>query len=236
MASNGRGDGNIIENFAGESATGTEFRRLLHNMLNHKSLPKDGKSFLITSSTTGEGKTTISSNLAITAAQYKLKKTLLIDADLRRPTVHRLFGFDRSPGLSDILENGLKVEDAFRPTNLENLWVMASGSPFPNPTGLFDTPRIPEVIAATKFYFDLIIIDCAPIIPVSDPLILGRDVDGLLMVVKAGETPKEVCKRACDLVLEAGANLLGVALNNVKEALPYYFNYRYYGYHYASKK
>lgn len=236
MVLSGRGNGRIIANFAGESATGTEFRRLLHNMLNHKSLPEDGKSFLITSSTTGEGKTTISSNLAITAAQYKLKKTLIIDADLRRPTLHKLFGFDRAPGLSDILENRLKIEDAFRPTELENLWVLTSGSPSPNPTHLFDTPIIPEIIAATKFYFDLIIIDCAPVIPVSDPLILGSDVDGLLMVVKAGETPKEVCKRACSLVVEAEANLLGVALNNVKEALPYYFNYRYYGYQYASKK
>jgi Mrp family chromosome partitioning ATPase len=80
-----------------------------------------------------------------------------------------------------------------------------------------------------------VIIDCAPVVPVSDPLILGKEVDGMLMVIKAGETPKEVCKRACNLAVEAGSNLLGVALNNVREALPYYFNYRYYGYQYASK-
>ena len=72
-------------------------------------------------------------------------------------------------------------------------------------------------------------------IPVSDALIVARDVDGVVVVVKAGDTPKEVSKRACDLVHESGGNLLGVTMNNVKDALPYYYNYRYYGYRYTPK-
>lgn len=225
----------VIDRFDGESASGTEFRRLLHNMLNSKYLPEDGKVFLVTSATTGEGKSTIASNLAITASIYKMKKTLLIDADLRRPVLHKHFGYNRERGLSEILLGSEKLEDCIRVTALENLSILTSGLHHSNPTSILDQLTIPEVLAAAKFYFDLIIIDCAPVIPVSDALSIGRDTDGVIVVIKAGETPKEVSKRACDLVHESGANLLGVALNNVKEALPYYYNYRYYGYKYASK-
>lgn len=224
-----------IDRYDGESASGTEFRRLLHNMLNNSHLPKDGKSFLFTSATTGEGKSTIASRLAITASIYKTKKTLLIDADLRRPVLHRLFDLPSEPGLSEILAEDAKLEDCTRSTQLENLWVLTSGIHCPNPTHLFDSEKLPELFAAAKFYFGLVVVDCAPVIPVSDALIVSKEVDGVIVVVKAGETPKEVSKRACDLVLEGGANLLGVTLNNVKDALPYYYNYRYYGYRYNPK-
>jgi len=226
----------VICDYDGESAAGTEFRRLLHNMLNSSLVPDDSKSFLITSATTGEGKSTISANLSVTAAIYKLKKTLLVDADLRRPSLHNKFDVSRDNGLSDILGGRLKLEDSFKSTDLENLWLLTSGTASPNPTKLFDSDAIHEIVAASKFYFDLILIDCAPVIPVSDPLLLGKDVDGILMVVKAGVTPREVCKRAADLIHESGSNLIGVAMNNMKEALPYYYNYRYYGYQYSPKK
>jgi len=225
-ASNNENSRKITDQYDGESASGTEFRRLLHNMLNSSYLPEDGKSFLVTSATTGEGKSTIASSLSITASVYKSKKTLLIDADLRRPVLHRFFGYQRERGLR---------EDSLKSTQNENLWVLTSGTHFPKPTQLFDSQKLPELLAEARFYFALIIIDCAPVIPVSDALLLGREVDGVVMVVKAGETPREVSKRACDLVHESGANLLGVTLNNVKEALPYYYNYRYYGYRYSSK-
>jgi capsular exopolysaccharide synthesis family protein len=226
----------LIDGYDGESASGTEFRRLLHNLLNHSDLPDGGKTFLVTSATTGEGKSTVVAHLAVTAAIYKLKRTLLIDADLRRPTIHDLFGLHRNGGLTDVIHGSVKLEDSFQRTSIENLSVLSSGTFSDNPTQLFDSQQIHEIIEACRFYYDLIIIDCAPIIPVSDALLLGRDVDGLLVVIKAGETPREVCKRACNLVAEAGGNLLGVALNNVKEALPYYYNYRYYGYKYQPKK
>jgi capsular exopolysaccharide synthesis family protein len=229
-------DLNVIDNYDGESAAGTEFRRLLHNLLTNSVLPEEGRSFLITSAMTGEGKSTIASYLAVTAAIYKLKRTLIVDADMRKPTLHKRFGVKQEGGLTDILEAKAKLEDNFKKTPIENLSILTSGTAHSNPTRLFDSQEIHEVMRALKFYFDLIIIDCAPIIPVSDPLLLSRDVDGILIVLKAGETPKEVARRACDIVHEAGANLLGVTLNNVREALPYYYNHRYYGYNYAAKK
>ena len=225
----------ITDQYDGESAAGTEFRRLLHNLLNSSYLPEDGKLFLVTSATTGEGKSTIASSLAITASIYKTKKTLLIDGDLRRPVLHKFFGHGREGGLSDAILEDTKLEDNLKSTPVEHLWLLTSGRYHPNPTQLFDSPRLPEVLAAARFYFELVIIDCAPVIPVSDALVLGREADGVLLVVKAGETPREVSKRATNLVHESGANLLGVTLNNVKDALPYYYNYRYYGYRYSSK-
>jgi capsular exopolysaccharide synthesis family protein len=227
--------GSIIDAFNSESASGTEFRRLLHNMLNSSYLPEDARSFLVTSATTGEGKSTIASNLSITASAHRMKKTLLIDSDLRRPVLHRLFDHHREGGLTDVLIGDVKLEDSLQSTKLKNLWILTSGTHHPNPTKLFDSQKLSETLAAARFYFELIVIDCAPVIPVSDALLMGREVDGVIMVVKAGETPREVSKRACDLVRESGANLLGITLNNVKEALPYYYNYRYYGYRYTSK-
>ena len=185
-------------------------------MLNSPVLPENSKSFLITSSTTGEGKSTIASYLAITASIYKTKKTLLVDADLRRPVQHKLFGLRQEGGLTEVIVNGAKLEDSFKRTQLDNLQLLTSGKQQVSPTEILDSLKMYEVIDAAKFYFDLIIVDCAPVIPVSDPLILGGGVDGLLMVIKAGATPRDVSKRACDLVRQSGANLIGIAMNNVK--------------------
>jgi len=226
----------MIERYDGESPAGTEFRRLLHNITSSPSLPEDGKTFLITSSMLGEGKSTIASNIAVTASIFKSKKTLLIDADLRRPTLHNLFGMDRANGLTDVLDGDIKLEDATRSTQLEYLWLVTAGRPHKDPTRYFESGELHETIAAAKFYFDIIIIDCAPVIPVSDTLSLGMEIDGVLMVVRAGDTPREVVKRACDLVRESGANLLGVAMNNMDQALPYYYNQNYYGYKYISSQ
>lgn len=226
----------LVDQYDGESPAGTEFRRLLHNLLTSPSLPEDGKTFLITSATLGEGKSTIASNLGVTASIFKSKKTLLIDADLRRPTLHNLFQVGRANGLTDVLDGDIKLKDATQPTQLDYLWLLTAGRPHKDPTRYFESGGLHETIEAARFYFDVIIIDCAPVIPVSDTLSLGMEIDGLLMVVKAGDTPKEVVKRACDLVRESGANLLGVAMNNVKQALPYYYNQNYYGYKYISSQ
>ncbi len=224
----------VLDDYHGESAAGTEFRRLLHNMLQSSKLAEGAKTFLITSATTGEGKSTIASNLAVTATIYKARKTLLVDADLRRPVLHEMFGFSRENGLTDVLDDKVKLEDAYKSTKLESLWVLSAGGRRSNPSKYFESAKLKEIVEASKFYFDLIIFDSAPVIPVADALSLGRLVDGVVMVLKAGETPREVAKRATEVIYDAGANLLGIAMNNESEALPYYFNQRYYGYNYTS--
>jgi len=226
---------NIFQAYDSESPVGTEFRRLLYNLTSNNRLPEKGKSFLITSPSVGEGKSTIAAFLALTSSLHRPRKTLLIDADMRRPATHKIFGLPREPGLADIIADGLKMEECVRMTKVDNLHIITAGKEYKNPTELLDRPTLKPFFEATRFYFDLIIVDSPPIIPVSDPLILGHEVDGLCMVIKAGVTQREVVSRACELIDQAGVRLLGIALNNVKYALPYYYNHKYYGYHYQSR-
>ncbi len=225
----------IFDYYHPESVVATEFRRLLHNITR----PTNGvehKSFLITSAMLSEGKSTVAGYLAITAAAYKKRKTILIDCDLRRPTIHKLFNLPVENGVTDLIDGTIKVEDAFKSTPLKHLWVVTAGRMKDNPTELFEGESVKQVIEQIKFYFDMVFVDCAPVIPVSDPVVLAPDLDGLLLVVKAGATQKDVVRRACDIISKSDANILGVVLNNVEGVLPYHYNHRYYGYQYSVKK
>lgn len=221
----------ICDLYEPESVAGTEFRRLLHNTVNSP----DGvqrKSFLITSAMLGEGKSTITSFLALTAASQKKKKTILIDCDLRRPSIHRLFGLPLELGLSELIGGEIKADAAFKNTPIENLKVLTAGAIKQNPTELFESEAVIAAIEEVKFYFDYVFVDCAPIIPVSDPVVLSPHVDGVILVIKAGVTRRETVKRALDLFKKSQGKLLGVVLNDLECALPTYYKYDY---HYRSK-
>lgn len=225
----------IFDLYNPESPVGTEFRRLLHNVTRTES-GEPRRSFMVTSAMLSEGKSTVSSYLAITAASYKRRSTVLVDCDLRRPQVHRLFGIERKPGLTDIVAGDVKAEETFNRTRFEHLSVVTAGSPLRNPTELFEGNSVGEVVEQLKFYFDLVIVDCPPIIPVSDPVMLAPFLDGILLVVKAGATQREVIARACNIIKKADGEIIGVALNNMKAVLPYYYNHRYYGYSYSARE
>ena len=223
----------IIDYYSLESPVATELRRLLHNLRKHQ---RNGelKSLLLTSATTGEGKSTISALLAITAAK-KGMKTLLVDCDLRRPTVHRLFAVDRRHGMVEVLSEGVPPKAVVKRTALENLDLITAGQAVPHPTELFDSRAIGSFIGELKFYYDLVIIDTPPVIPVSDPMLLAQELDAALLVVKAGATAREVVARAVDIMTSNAANLLGVVLNNVKGSLPYYYDHSHYHYDYSTR-
>ena len=223
----------IIDYYSLESPIATELRRLLHNLRRFQS-ERELKSVLLTSATTGEGKSTVSSLLAITAAK-KGMKTLLIDCDLRRPTVHRLFAVDRRHGMVEILSEGVPPKGVIKRTALENLDLITAGQAVPHPTELFDSKAIGSFTNELKFYYDLIIVDTPPVIPVSDPMLLSQELDGALLVVKAGATAREVVSRAVDIMSANSSNLLGVVLNNVKGSLPYYYDYSHYHYDYSTR-
>lgn len=222
----------VFETYHPESVVGTEFRRLLHNITR----PVDGisrKSFLITSAMLAEGKSTVAAYLALTAASHKKRRTVLIDADLRRPAIHRMFGLEPEKGFSDLITGDLKIEDALKQTPVPDLSILTAGSPKQNPAQLFDSDATSAIIEQAKFYFDFVFVDTAPVIPVSDPISLAPELDGVLLVVKAGATQMAVIKRAYDIVSRSDATIVGVVLNNVNGVLPYYYNYTYYGYSYA---
>ncbi|MBI5266212.1 MAG: CpsD/CapB family tyrosine-protein kinase [candidate division Zixibacteria bacterium] len=223
----------IIDFYNMETDFATEFRRLLHNIRNLQG-DADLKSIMVTSAMLAEGKSTVAAFLALTAAK-KGMKSLLLDADLRRPTAHRLFGMDRDNGLAEVLSGETTVKSVIRKTSLEKFDIITAGRAVPNPSELFDSRAIGNVITEMKFYYDLIVIDSPPVIPVSDPMLLAQEVDGVLLVVKAGATQREVVSRATDILRSQSRKLLGVVLNNMTNQLPYYYDYSHYGYDYAPR-
>lgn len=213
-------------------------------------LPQKEKLAIAISSTgPREGKSLTCANLAVTSAQMG-KKTLLIDADFRRPTVHDVFGLDRIPGLfeiltkvvpypqalknvSDLLIGDEAWREALKSPHLGYLSFLTSGHLPSNPPELFDSPAVDELIRSLLTEFDFLIFDCPPILPVTDSLILAPKLDGVILVYQSGRTARNALKRAKMQLETAQAKLLGVVFNDVRpiEAEPssaYYYRYRKY--------
>jgi len=224
-----RGKKTIFDIFDQESPMATEMRRLYTN-IRHIHGKKDMRSFLITSANRGEGKSTIASHLALTVARFRRKKSLIVDADLRRPKLHQIFDVPREPGLLECLQGKMDPLDVVKDTAIENLKVIPSGARASSPSHLFEGDILSEILDKIKFYYDIVIIDSAPVIPVSDPMLIASEVDGVILVLLAGKTPRNVALRAKNILLDADANILGVVVNNLSEVLPYYYDYKYYGY------
>jgi non-specific protein-tyrosine kinase len=197
----------------------------------------DGRlqTLLITSSSPSEGKTTTTANLAIASAQAG-KHVILVDADLRRPTLHRLFGMENTRGLSAALlqDGGGVIDDHLLPTGIENLSLMPSGPIPPNPADLLGSRRMVELINKLKSKADMIFFDSPPLLAVADSSLLARVCDGAIVVVLTNSTRGEVLRRAADQLEQAGAKLLGVVLNRVStDGSRYYYYERSY---YSSKQ
>ncbi len=227
----------LIEYYDLESSYSTEFRRLIYN-INGAAEAENLKTILVTSAMLAEGKSTVAAFLAITAARHKQRKTLLIDCDLRRPMLHRLFRLSREDGVTDIILGGRKVRDVIKKTSADMLDVVTAGKIVNEPAAIFDSGVFRKLLEEVRFYYDLILVDCAPVLPVSDPMLLAAETDGVLLVVKAGTTQREVAKRATQLLESNKSRLLGVVVNNLTNTLPYYYKESYYGYEYRqpSKK
>jgi len=219
----------IFDNYDGESPVATELRRIYHN--SKKSAEgRHYKSFLVTSSSRGEGKSTISSWLALTISQFPSKKVIYIDADLRRPRGHKLFGLDNRLGLKDCLADNIDPMEVIKKTRLPNLGVITAGDRVPEPGRLFESEHLREVLNKLEFYYDIVIVDSPPVLPVSDTLFLGSEVEAVVLVVLAGVTPREVVQRTKNVLEDSRANIIGVVLNNATQVLPYFYDYKYYGY------
>ncbi len=225
---------NLFDYYDLESPYATEFRRLLHN-INGVEPEKQPKTILVTSAMLSEGKSTVASFLAMTAARHKHRKTLLVDCDLRRPVLHRMFSLNREPGVVEALTEGRKIKEVIKKTSEDLLDVITAGKAVSQPTEVFDSDAIHRMLEEVRFYYDLILVDCAPILPVSDPMLLAAEMDGVLMVVKAGSTQREVAQRASLLLKNNNTRFLGVVLNNLTNVLPYYYHESYYGYEYKPR-
>ena len=225
----------IYEIFDQESPIATEMRRLYSN-IRHIHGKNAMRSFLVTSANRGEGKSTVASHLALTVARFRGKKSLIVDADLRRPRLHQIFNVPKEPGLYECLEGKIDPLEATKDTPIENLKVIPAGGRVSSPAHLFEGDVLSKIFEKIKFYNDIVIVDSAPIIPVSDPMLISSEVDGVMLVLLAGKTPRNVALRAKNILLDANANLLGIIVNNLSEVLPYYYDYSYYGYSESDKE
>jgi polysaccharide biosynthesis transport protein len=191
---------------------------------------------LVTSALPREGKTTAAANLAVTLAQLG-DKTVLVDADLRKPGIGRLLnlGTGKYAGLSSYLAGVSTLDLVIVPHPvIPNLAAIPTGPLPPNPADLLSSHKLSEAIAELRTKYKFIVIDSPPIMAATDAVILSVQADGVLLVVRSGETPKEAFTRTRDLLISVKSHLLGVVLNAVDASAPdYYYSYRYYPYSYG---
>jgi capsular exopolysaccharide synthesis family protein len=183
--------------------------------------------FLITSAIPGEGKTFTSSNFAATLAQQGFR-TLLIDSDLRKPSVSKLFFNENlKPGLSEVLMGSAAVDQAIVPTQIEHLSVLPAGGIAPNPSELLAQPAFGELVNKLRGEYDRIVIDSSPVLAVRDPLLLAKSVDASCLIVRAGHSPAKATIQAVRLLAEAETPASGVVLNSVRQGSGAYYAYAY---------
>ncbi|MFJ7186821.1 CpsD/CapB family tyrosine-protein kinase [Lysinibacillus xylanilyticus] len=209
-----------------KSVVSEQFKTIRTN-INFSMPDKDIKTLLITSSTPGEGKSTVSSNTAVVFAQEN-KKVLLIDADMRKPTVHHTFNLNNSVGLANLLTRQAIVEQAVQKTEIEGLHIITSGPIPPNPAELLASNMMSNLIDELSKQYDVIIFDAPPILSVTDAQILSNKCDGTIIVVNSGAAEKAGVLKAKEALELSQANILGVVLNNFKLERDHYY-YQYYG-------
>lgn len=214
----------------------SESFRSLRTSLEFYNFESSLKSLIITSPVEQVGKTTVATNLAIVFAQSN-KRVVLVDADLRRPNVHKLLNISNRVGLSDILRSQLKINDVlqFSKTN-ENFYVITSGSLPPNPADLLGSTRMKNIVSYLEKAFDWVIFDTPPTI-VTDAQILSTIADGIIYVIEPGKIRTNAAKKPLEEFRRINANLLGVVLNRIPKNKEYYYGgYNYYSQAYGDSQ
>lgn len=202
----------------------SEQYRTIRTNLQFSAVDNDLETILITSAGPSEGKSSTAANLAIVFAQQE-KKVLLIDADMRKPTVHYTFRIDNRRGLSSVLIGDIVLSDATVKTDVENLNILSAGPIPPNPSELLSSKAMSQLIEEAKHYYDLIIFDTPPVLAVTDAQLLANGVDGSLLVVRSKKTDQEAAVKAKELLLPAKSKLLGVVLNDRELTKNQYYYY-----------
>ncbi len=207
-----------------------ESYRALRTSLLLSNLGAPPKVIMITSARPQEGKTTTSINTAIVLAQ-KGVRVLLIDADLRRPSIHKTLGMGPRSGLSNVLTGSATVQQTIAASPiLPNLFIMPAGTPPPNPAELLASSNMRDLIAELREQFDHIVIDTPPTLSVTDAVVLSPRADATILVIRSGQTTKQALRRSRDILMQVNAHVAGVLLNAVDLTSPdYYYYYEYQG-------
>ncbi|MDR1472986.1 MAG: CpsD/CapB family tyrosine-protein kinase [Lactobacillales bacterium] len=205
----------LVTLFDGKSTIAEQFR-MLRSSIHFAEVDQKIKTLAVTSSSMSEGKSMCASNLAVVFAQAE-SKVLLVDADFRRPTLHLTWSVSNAKGLSDLLlhrENTLS--DYVKQSGVANLDLLTSGSKPPNPSELFETQRMKEILEETASQYDLVIFDTPPLTMVTDSQILSSRVDGTILVTRERKTKNQDLKQAIELLKQADAKILGIIYNGKK--------------------
>ena len=207
-----------------------ESYRALRTSLLLSNLGAPPKVIMITSALPQEGKTTTSINSAVVLAQ-KGVRVLLIDADLRRPSIHKTLGMGPHTGLSNVLTGSATLENAItRSSILPNLFILTAGTPPPNPAELLASANMRDVLAQLREQYDHIVIDTPPSLSVTDAVVLSPRADAVVLVIRSGQTTKQALRRSRDILTQVNAKVVGVLLNAVDLSSPdYYYYYEYQG-------
>lgn len=190
----------------------SEAYRALRTNLSFYSLDNPIRSLVVTSAAGEEGKSTTIANLAVTLAQSG-RRTILVDCDLRRPSLHTIFNLRQEPGLTEMVL-GQQEAAPLQETGVENLWLLPSGTLPPNPADLLGSKRVDRVISALMAEVDMVLFDAPPVVAVTDAAVLGGKVDGVLLVVSAGKTRREHAERAKEILEKAKVRIVGATLTN----------------------
>ena len=205
-----------------------EAYRVIRTSVQFAQAGKELQTIALTSCTPNEGKSTTIANLAVVLTQAG-KSVLLIDCDMRNPTVHKNFNLSNKVGLSSCISMGTEVADAVQATGIEGLDALTAGVIPPNPSELLGSERMQNILQRAKEEYDYVLIDTPPVLPVTDSLVLGSMVDGLILVIDSGEIKVEMAREVKNQLVHAGANILGVVLNKVRsEHHGYGYGYYYY--------
>lgn len=206
----------LITLSAPRSPVAEAFRTLRTN-IDFSSLDKSLRTLLMTSPSPHEGKSTTLANLAIVMAQAE-KRTVLVDADLRRPSLHTLFDVGNDKGLTTMFVDAEALQKPpLQEVGVPNLLLLPSGPLPPNPAELLGSKRMEEVLSILSQQADIVLFDAPPVIVVTDAVVLGRRVDGVLLVIEAGQTRRDHAQRAKELLDKVNVRVIGAVLNNVSQ-------------------
>lgn len=207
-----------------------ESYRALRTSLLLTSVGAPPKTILITSALPREGKTTTSINTAVVLAQ-KGTRVLLVDADLRRPSIHKTLGLGPRIGLSNVLTGGATLQQAtIRSSMLPNLYILPAGTPPPNPAELMASAQMIDLLAELRDQYDHVIVDTPPTLSVTDAVVLSTRADAVVLVIRSAQTTKPALRRSRDILAQVNARVAGVLLNAVNlDSADYYYYYEYQG-------
>lgn len=204
----------------------SEQYRTIRTNIQFSSVDHEIRSIMVTSSGPAEGKSTTAANLAIVFAQQG-KRVLLVDSDMRKPTVHYTFGLVNTFGLSNVLTKQMELNEAIKVTSVDSLDVLTSGPIPPNPAELLSSRGMKQFFIEAKDIYDLIIFDTPPVLAVADAQILSNQCDGAVLVIASGKTEIEAAEKTKELLESAQSKILGVVLNGKKKGKNE--DYYYYG-------